>query len=58
MQNGSFENMCKEKHCQQSVIVGRYIVDNFLQDVLENLSIRAHEFCLMINYEVDICEYY
>ena len=58
MQNGSFENMCKEKYCNDSVIIGRYIAENLLEKVLDNLDIKPYEFCQMMNYEVGICDYY
>ena len=58
LQNGSFYNMCNEKFCNESVNIGRYLVDNMLESVLGNLSIKPYEFCQMINYETNICEYY
>ena len=45
MQNGSFENMCKAKYFNDSVIVGRYIAHNLLEKVLDNLDIKLYEFC-------------
>ena len=57
MKNGSFQNMCKQIYCNESVIVGREIVENGLQKVLENLEISTWEFCQMINYDTTICEH-
>ena len=58
MQNGSFQNLCEQIYCNQSVIVGKHMVDNHLQNALEDLEISPCEFCQMINYETNICECY
>ena len=58
LQNGSFYNMRKEKYCNESVNIGRYLVDNILESVLENLSIKPCEFCKIFNYETNISEYH
>ena len=46
------------KYCNESLNIGRYLVGNMLESVLENLSIKLYEFCQMINYETNICDYY
>ena len=58
LQNGSFFTMCKEKYCNESVTIGSYIVDNILETVFDNLSIKPYEFCQMVNYDTDVKDYY
>ena len=58
LQNGSFESMCDQKYCEDSVNVSRYIVDNWLEEILGNLDIKPYEFCQMVNYDINICTYY
>ena len=58
LQNGTFENLCKQKYCEDSVNVGRYIVDNWLEEVFGHLNIRCYEFCQMVNYDTNISTYY
>ena len=58
LQNGFFYNMCKEKYYNESMNIGRYLVDNMIENVLENLSIKPYEFYQIINYNTNICEYY
>ena len=58
LKKGSFYAICKEKYCSDSVNIGSYIVDNYLENVLDNLSIKAHEFCQMVNYDTDVKDFY
>ena len=43
--------------CEQTAKVGRCLVGNWLQNILEDLGTRPHEFCQMINCDTDICEH-
>ena len=45
LQEGTFNDLCKQKHCEETANAGRCSVDNCLENVLDNLDIRAHEFC-------------
>ena len=50
MQNGSFQNLCKQIYCNQSVIVGKHMV--------EDLEISPCEFCQMTNHDAKTCEHH
>ena len=58
LKGGAFDAFSKESLHNKSVHAGKHIVNNILPKLLDNLTIKTHEFCQMMNYEQDACKYY